>query len=152
MASFKEINIRNKKARFEYELIDKYDAGIQLTGAEVKSVRASKASIAEAYCFLRNSEVWIKSMHVSPYEPASYNNPISPIRDRKLLLNRNEIEKLEKSMKNKGLTIVPVKVFLSESGYIKIRIALARGKKHHDKRQDLKEKQDKRAMDRALKM
>ncbi|MEM9052032.1 MAG: SsrA-binding protein [Bacteroidota bacterium] len=152
MASFKEINIRNKKAKFEYELIDKYDAGIQLTGAEVKSVRASKASIAEAYCFLKKHEVWIKSMHISPSEPASYNNPISPIRDRKLLLNKNEIEKLEKAMKNKGLTIVPLKVFLSETGYIKVRIALARGKKYHDKRQDLKEKQDKRAMDRALKI
>ncbi|MCH2214636.1 MAG: SsrA-binding protein [Flavobacteriales bacterium] len=152
MASFKEINIRNKKAKFEYELIDKYDAGIQLTGAEVKSVRASKASIAEAYCFLKKSEVWVKSMHISPYEPASYNNPISTTRDRKLLLNRNEIEKLEKSMKNKGLTIVPLKVFLSESGYVKLKIALARGKKYHDKRQDLKEKQDKRAMDRALKV
>jgi len=152
MASMKEVNIRNKKAKFEYELIDKYDAGIQLTGAEIKSVRASKASIAEAYCFLRKHELWIKSMHISAYEPASYNNPVTPTRDRKLLLNKKEIEKLEKAMKNKGLTIVPLKVFIAKSGYAKVRIALARGKKQHDKRHDLKEKQDKRAMDRAMKI
>jgi SsrA-binding protein len=148
----KEVNIKNKKAKFEYELIDKYDAGIQLTGPEVKSVRSGKASIAEAYCYLKKHEVWIKSMHISPYEPASYNNPITPTRDRKLLLNKNEIEKLEKAMKNKGLTIVPLKVFLAKSGYVKVRISLARGKKYHDKRHDLKEKQDKRAMDRAMKI
>lgn len=145
------VNIQNKKARFEYELIDKYEAGIKLTGPEIKSIRAGKASIAEAYCFLKSGEVWIKGMHISPYEPASFNNE-SPIKDRKLLLNRKEIEKLEKAMKNKGLTIVPLKVFIAESGYAKLNIALARGKKLHDKRHDLKDKQDKRAMDRAMKI
>jgi len=152
MASSREVNIKNKKANYEYELIDKYDAGIQLTGPEIKSVRASKASISEAYCFLRKGELWIKSMHISPYEPASYNNPITPTRDRKLLLNKKEIEKLEKAMKNKGLTIVPLKVYIAASGYAKVKISLARGKKQHDKRHDLKEKQDKRAIDRALKI
>lgn len=146
----KKVNIKNKKAKFEYELIDKYEAGIQLTGPEIKSIRSGKASINEAYCYLNRSEVWIKSMHISQYEPASFNNE-SPTRDRKLLLNRQEIEKLEKAMKNKGHTIVPLRVYIAESGYAKVQIALARGKKLHDKRQSLKEKDDKRAMDRALK-
>jgi SsrA-binding protein len=151
MANPNQVNIRNKKAKFEYELIDKYDAGIQLTGAEIKSIRSGNASIKEAYCFLKKGELWIKNMHISPYEPASYNNPISPTRDRKLLLQKRELEKLEGAMKNKGLTIVPLKVFIAKSGYAKVSIALARGKKQYDKRHDLKEKQDKRAMDRAMK-
>lgn len=146
-----KVNIQNKKARFEYELIDKYEAGIKLTGPEIKSIRAGKASIAEAYCYLKAGELWIKGMHISAYKPASFNNE-SPIKDRKLLLHKKEIEKLEKSMKNKGLTIVPLKVFIAGSGYAKVNIALARGKKLHDKRQDLKDKQDKRAMDRAMKI
>jgi len=146
-----KVNIQNKKARFEYELIDKYEAGIKLTGPEIKSIRAGKASIAEAYCYLHNGEVWIKGMHISSYKPASFNNE-SPIKDRKLLLHKKEIEKLEKSMKNKGLTIVPLKVFIADSGYAKVKISLAKGKKLHDKRHDLKEKQDKRAMDRAMKI
>jgi SsrA-binding protein len=145
-----QVNIKNKKANFEYELLDTWEAGIQLTGAEIKSIRAGKASIAEAYCFLKRSELWIKNMHISAYEPASYNNE-TPTRDRKLLLNRAELDKLEKAMKNKGLTIIPLRVYLSDSGYAKVKVALARGKKMHDKRQDLKEKQDKRSIDRALK-
>ncbi len=145
------VNIKNKKAGFEYELIDKYEAGIKLTGGEIKSVRASKASIMEAYCFLKNGELWIKSMHISPYGPASYNNP-PMTRDRKLLLNKREIEKLEKELKNKGLTIIPIRVYIAESGYAKVQISLARGKKIHDKRNDLKDKDDKRAMDRAMKV
>lgn len=145
-----EVNIKNKKAKFEYELIDKYSAGMVLNGAEIKSIRSGKASIVEAYCFFKNDELWIKGMRVNAYEPASYNNE-SPTRDRKLLLNRAELDKLQKALKNKGLTIVPLKVYLSESGYAKIDIALARGKKVHDKRDDLKEKDDKRAMDRAMK-
>lgn len=152
MANPNQVNIKNKKAKFDYEFLDKYDAGIQLTGSEIKSVRMGKASIGEAYCFFKRHELWIKGMHISPYEPASYNNPASPIRDRKLLLQKKEIQKLEEAMKNKGLTIIPLKVFIAESGYAKVSIALARGKKHYDKRQDLKEKQDKRAMDRAMKI
>ncbi len=147
-----EVNIRNKKAKFDYDLIDKYDAGIQLTGAEIKSVRGGKASIAEAYCFFRGLELWIKGMHISPYEPASYNNPSSPVRDRKLLLQKKELEKLKKALNDKGLTIVPLRVYIGQSGYAKVQISLARGKKRFDKRQDLKEKQDKRAMDRAMKI
>lgn len=144
------VNIRNKKASFEYELIDKYEAGIKLTGAEIKSIREGKASIKEAYCFFKSGELWIKNMHISPYEPASYNNE-SPTRDRKLLLNKGELVKLQKSLKDKGLTIVPTKVYIAESGYAKVEVALARGKKLHDKRESLKAKQDKRAMDRAMK-
>lgn len=147
----KTVNIKNKKASFEYELIDKYEAGIQLTGPEIKSIRAGKASINEAYCLLNKSEVWIRNMHISQYEPASYNNT-PPTRDRKLLLNRKEIEKLEKALKNKGITIIPLRVYLSGSGYAKVEIALAKGKKLHDKRQTLKEKDDQRSMDRAMKM
>ncbi len=147
----KEVNIRNRKARFEYEFVDVYVAGMQLTGSEVKSIRESKASIAEAYCYLKRGELWIKGMHISPYEPASYNNS-DPIRERKLLLNKAELEKIEKSLKNKGLTIIPLKVFLSDTGYAKLEIAVARGKKMHDKRQDLRDKDDKRAMDRAMKI
>ena len=150
MSTPNSVNIKNKKASFEYEFIDKYEAGIQLTGGEIKSIRAGKASIAEAYCFLKNGELFIKGMHISPYGPASYNN-VPMTRDRKLLLNRKEIEKIQKTMKNKGLTIIPVKLYLSESGYAKLQISVARGKKLHDKRDDLKAKQDKRAMDRALK-
>ncbi|HLV53905.1 MAG TPA: SsrA-binding protein SmpB [Cryomorphaceae bacterium] len=145
-----QVNIRNKKASFEYELIDKYEAGIKLTGAEIKSIREGKASIKEAYCFFKSGELWIKNMHISPYEPASYNNE-SPTRDRKLLLNKGELVKLQKSLKDKGLTIVPTKVYIAESGYAKVEVALARGKKLHDKRESLKAKQDKRAMDRAMK-
>jgi SsrA-binding protein len=150
MSSPKTVNIKNKKASFEYEFIDKYEAGIQLTGGEIKSIRNSKASIAEAYCFLKNGEMFIKGMNISPYGPASYNN-VPMTRDRKLLLNRKEIEKIQKVMKNKGLTIIPIKLYLSDSGFAKVQIAVARGKKLHDKRDDLKAKQDKRAMDRALK-
>ena len=147
----KRVNIRNKKASFEYELIDKYEAGIRLTGPEIKSIREGKASIMEAYCFFMRSELWIKSMHISPYGPASYNNT-PPTRDRKLLLNKKEIEKLQKELKNKGLTIIPIRVYIADSGYAKVEIALAKGKKVHDKRQDIKEKDDKRAMDRAMKV
>lgn len=146
----KAVNIKNKKASHEYEFIDKFEVGIMLTGPEIKSVRASKASILEAYCFLKSGELWIKGMHISRYEPASYNNA-PPIRDRKLLLKKTELEKLEKEMKNKGLTIIPLRMFISSSGFAKLDIALARGKKIHDKRQDLKSKDDKRAMDRAMK-
>ncbi len=145
-----QVNIKNKKAAFEYELIDKYEAGIMLNGAEIKSIRAGKASIKEAYCFFKRNELWIKSMHISPYGPASYNNE-PPTRDRKLLLHTAELEKLQKALKDKGLTIVPLRVYLSDSGYAKVQIALARGKKLHDKRESLKAKQDERAMDRALK-
>ena len=145
-----QINIKNKKARFEYEFLEKFTAGLQLYGTEIKSIRAGKASIVEGYCYVHNGEVFIKNMYISEYEQGSYNNH-EPLRDRKLLLNRKEIDKLIKKKKDVGLTIVPLSLFINGKGYAKIDIALARGKKLHDKRHDLKDKDAKRSMDRAMK-
>lgn len=145
-----QINIKNKRASFEYEFLEKFTAGIQLTGTEIKSIRAGKASIVEGYCFLKNGELFIKNMYIAEYEQGSYNNH-NPKRDRKLLLNRTELNKLEKKKKDVGLTIVPLKVFINKKGYAKMDIALAKGKKIHDKRHDLKDKDAKRQMDRAMK-
>jgi len=146
----KTVNIQNKRASFEYNLLDKFTAGIQLTGTEIKAIRLGKASILEAYCLFINDELWVRSMHITEYDAGSYNNH-NPTRDRKLLLSRNELDKLSKKMKNKGLTIVPLKLFISDSGYAKLDISLAQGKKIHDKRDSLKEKEEKRAIDRAMK-
>ncbi len=145
-----QINIKNKKAKFEYEFLEKFTAGLQLYGTEIKSIRAGKASIVEGYCYVNNGEVFIKNMYISEYEQGSYNNH-EPRRDRKLLLNRNEIDKLVKKKKDVGLTIVPISLFINGKGYAKLDIALAKGKKLHDKRHDLKAKDDKRRMDRAMK-
>ena len=145
-----QINIKNKKAKFEYEFSEKFTAGLQLYGTEIKSIRAGKASIVEGYCYVNNGEVFIKNMYISEYEQGSYNNH-EPRRDRKLLLNRNEIDKLVKKKKDVGLTIVPISLFINGKGYAKLDIALAKGKKLHDKRHVLKAKDDKRRMDRAMK-
>jgi SsrA-binding protein len=145
-----ELNIRNKRARFEYHLEDTFIAGIQLTGTEIKSIRNGKASILEAYCIVQNGEVWIRNMHVTEYSNASFYQH-KPRADRKLLLNKKEINKIEKYLQVKGNTLIPLKLFLSEKGWVKVEIALAVGKKLHDKRHDLKEKDDRREMDRALK-
>lgn len=146
----KQVNIKNKRARFEYHLDETFIAGIVLGGTEIKSIRNGKASIAEAYCIYENGEVWIRNMHIAAYEHGSFSNH-KPKGDRKLLLNKGEIRKIEKYLKVKGNTVIPLKVFISERGWAKVEIALARGKKLHDKRQDLKEKADKRDMDRAMK-
>ena len=146
----KEINIQNKKARFDYHLLEKYTACIQLKGTEIKSIRNGKASIMEAYGVMERGEVYIRNMYISEYEKGSYNNH-KPRTDRKLLLNSKEIIKIEKFLKTKGNTLVPVKLFLSEKGWLKILVACATGKKTHDKRHDLKLKDDKREMDRAMK-
>ena len=146
----KPLNIKNKKARFEYQLLEKFVAGIVLSGTEIKSIRNGKASVQEAYCVFEDGEVWIRNMHIAAYEMGSFYNHM-PRADRKLLLNKREIAKIEKFLKVKGNTIVPLKMFLSEKGWAKIEIACAQGKKTHDKRQDLKEKDDKREMDRAMK-
>lgn len=145
-----KINIVNKKAKFEYHLMDQFTAGIQLSGTEIKSIRNNKASIAEAYCVVSDGEVFIRNMQIQAYENSSfYNHKLK--RDRKLLLNRKEIDKLEKFMKDKGNTIVPLKMFISDKGWAKVVIATGKGKKLYDKRNDLKDKDDKRAMDRAMK-
>jgi SsrA-binding protein len=148
--SQKELNIRNKKARFEYHLEEVFNAGIQLSGTEIKSIRSGKASILEAYCIFSSGEVWVRNMHITEYENGSFYNH-KPRADRKLLLNRKEIISIEKFLKTKGNTLIPLKMFLSEKGWVKMEIACATGKKLHDKRQDLKEKDDKREMDRAMK-
>lgn len=145
-----KVSIRNKKAGFQYEIIDKYVAGIQLTGTEIKSLRESKASIGEAYVYLNNFEVFVKNMYIAPYENGSYNNH-DERRVRKLLLNKIEILKLEKKLKIQGYTIVPLHLFINSNGLAKIEIGLARGKKTYDKREDLKQKDAKRTMDRYLK-
>lgn len=146
----KEVNIRNKRARFEYHLSDVFTAGMQLCGTEIKSIRSSKASILEAFCLFSNGEVWIRNMSITEYENGSFYNH-KPKSDRKLLLNRKEINKIERFLKVKGNTLIPLRLFLSEKGWAKIEIACAQGKKLHDKRNDLKEKDDKRDMDRAMK-
>ena len=146
----KELNIKNKKARFSYFLEDEYDAGIVLSGSEIKSIRSGKASIVEAFCLLIDNEVWIRNMYVAPYENASFNKH-KPKADRKLLLNKKEITKISKHLKVKGNSIIPLKLFLNKSNWLKVRIACAKGKKLHDKRDDIKNRDDQREIDRAMK-
>ena len=137
--------IKNKKAGFEFHLLENYVAGIQLTGTEIKSIRDAKANLSDAYCMFENGELWVKNMHVSEYKEGSYNNH-EPKRQRKLLLTKKELYKLNQKVKTKGMTIIPVKLFINERGYAKLEIALARGKKFHDKREDLKLKEARREM------
>ncbi|HCN54441.1 MAG: SsrA-binding protein SmpB [Prevotella sp.] len=144
------IQIRNKKASFEYFFVDTYTAGIVLTGTEIKSIRAGKASLVDSFCMIINGEMWVKGMSISPYFYGSYNNHESK-RDRKLLLTKKEIRKLQEATKQVGLTIIPTLLFIDGHGRAKMDIALARGKKEYDKRQTLKEKEDRREMDRAIK-
>jgi SsrA-binding protein len=147
----KQVNIQNKKARFEYELIDQYTAGIVLTGTEIKSIRNSKASIAESFCeFNDNGELFAINMYVEEYAFGTrYNH--KPRNARKLLLNKKELKKLEKEVQNSGLTIVPLRLFINEKGYAKLLIALARGKKLYDKRETIKDRDNKRNLDRVKK-
>lgn len=145
------INIKNKRAFFEYEILEKFVAGIQLVGTEIKSVRNGKASITEAYCRFTRLELYVVNMNISEYDFGNINNHEAR-RDRKLLLNRKELDKLHKKLKESGLTVVPLKMFLSDNGLAKLEIALAKGKKLHDKRETLKEKDSKRDMDRAMKI
>lgn len=144
------VQIRNKKASFEFFFIDTYTAGIVLTGTEIKSIRMGKASLVDAFCYINNGEIWVKGMNVSPYFYGSYNNHEAK-RDRKLLLNKREIYRLQEATKQVGYTIVPTLIFIDKHGRAKIDIVLAKGKKEFDKRQTLKEKEDRREMDRAIK-
>ncbi len=145
------INIKNKRARFEYELLDEFTAGLQLLGTEIKSIREGKAKITESYCFMDKGELFIRNMHISEYSHGNINNH-DPVRERKLLLKKDELKKCEKKLKDKGLTIVALKMFINESGFAKLNIAIAKGKKLHDKRDNLKDKDLKRDIDRAKKM
>ena len=144
------VNIRNKKASFEFFFVDTFTAGIVLTGTEIKSIRQGKASLVDSYCYIHQGEIWVKGMNISPYFFGSYNNHEAK-RDRKLLLNRREINKLQEATKQVGFTIVPILVFIDDHGRAKVDSALAKGKKAFDKRQTMKEKEDRREMDRAIK-
>lgn len=150
MAQQNTIVIKNKKASFDYEFIETFISGIVLTGTEIKSIRLGKASLVDTYCVIINRELWVKNMNISTYFYGTHNNHVAR-RDRKLLLNRKELDKIERLSKDTGFTIVPTKLFLNEKGLAKLVIAVAKGKKSYDKRQSLREKDDKRAMDRAFK-
>ncbi len=145
-----DILIRNKRASFDFELIDTYQAGIVLVGTEIKSIRLGKASLVDTFCFFNDGELWVKNMNISEYFYGTYNNHL-PRRDRKLLLNKRELQKIRRQTKDTGFTIVPTKLYLNEKGLAKVEIAVAKGKKAYDKRESLKEKDDKRQMDRFMK-
>ncbi len=147
----KNINIKNKKARFEYEILDKYIAGIQLTGTEIKSIRESKARITESFCeFNEKGELFAVNMYIEEYLYGHAFNHL-PKSERKLLLNKNELKKLHKEVQNVGLTIVPLRLFLTEKGWAKLEIALCRGKKNYDKRENIKSRENKINLDRIKK-
>lgn len=142
-----QININNRKARFEYELIDKYVAGMQLKGTEIKSIREGKVTLNEAYCYFNKGELFVKQMHISPYAQGTHYNHVED-RERKLLLQKRELGKLETKSTEKGMSIVPTKLFINSRGFAKLEVALAKGKKLHDKRDSIKEKDIKRDLAR----
>ena len=144
--------IVNRRARHEYHILETYEAGMILTGPEVKSIRAGQANLAEAHCIIRNEKMILIGCHISPYKPAAMNNPKEPARSRELLLHKGEIQRLIGKLKTKGLTLVPLKLYFNERGYAKLEIGLGQGKKLHDKRQDKKEKDIKRDLQRQYKM
>ncbi|HEY5589714.1 MAG TPA: SsrA-binding protein SmpB [Paludibacter sp.] len=144
------IVIKNKRASFDYEILDRFVAGIQLYGTEIKSIRDGKAGLSDTYCTFISEELWVRNMHISTYFFGTYNNH-DVRRDRKLLLNKRELNKLLRGTKETGLTIVPTKLFINEKGLAKLEIGIAKGKKTYDKRHTLKEKEDKRDIDRAMK-
>ena len=146
---FKEVNIKNRRATFDYAIGDTFTAGLVLTGTEIKSIRQGKASLADTFCYVNNGEVWVKIMYIAEYFYGTYNNHTER-RDRKLLLNRKEIDRLEKDGKESGFTIVPLRLFISSRGYAKLVIGIGRGKKEYDKRESIRERDDKRAMARAF--
>jgi SsrA-binding protein len=146
-----KINIRNKKAFHDYEILEKYVAGLQLQGTEIKSVRLGKVSLVESYCLFQHNELYVRGMQIAEYAWSSYNKHV-PGRDRKLLLNKHELKKLQRKTKESGLTITALRIFLSESGYAKLEIGLAKGKKEYDKRESIKRKDTQRQMDRLHKI
>lgn len=150
MASSNNINIKNRRATFDYEIVESFTAGIVLTGTEIKSIRQGKAGLTDTYCLVENNEVWMKGMYIAEYSYGSYNNHATH-RDRKLLLTRKEINKIFKAAQQPGYSIIPLRLFIDERGFAKVDIAIARGKKQYDKRQSIKEREDKRSMERMLK-
>lgn len=145
----KTIEINNRKALFDFELLDKYEAGMILKGTEIKSIRAGRVNLKDGYCFFKGDELFVKNVHIAEYEFGNLNNH-EPLTVRKLLLNRRELNKLHSKIKERGYTIVPVRMFISERGFAKIEISLARGKKSFDKRNTIKLKDQKREMDRQF--
>ncbi len=144
------VNIKNKRATFNYEIMERFTAGMQLFGTEIKSIRDNKASLVDTYCTFIKDELWVRNMHIATYFFGTYNNH-DVRRDRKLLLTKRELSKLMRATKESGFTIVPTRLFVNDRGLAKLEIGLARGKKNYDKRESLKEKEDKRSMDRAMK-
>ncbi|MCM1021101.1 MAG: SsrA-binding protein SmpB [Muribaculum sp.] len=145
----KDINIKNRRANFDYEISDTFTAGLVLTGTEIKSLRQGKASLVDTFCYVDNGEVWVKNMYIAEYFYGTYNNHTER-RDRKLLLNKKEISRLSKAVKEAGYTIVPLRLFINDRGFAKLVIGIGRGKKEYDKRQSIKEREDKRAMARLF--
>ena len=150
MADYKNINIRNKRATFDYEIQEEYIAGVVLVGTEIKSIRAGKASLTDSYCYFQDGELWIRGVNISEYDWGTCNNHV-PRRDRKLLLQRKELNKLQRQLQDRGLTVVGLRLFLNERGFAKIVVGLARGRKAYDKREYLKENDAQREMDKAMK-
>ena len=146
----KNINIKSKKAEFDFAVIDRFTAGIVLTGTEIKSIRVGKASLVDTFCYINNHELWVKNMYIAEYVFGSYNNHVAR-RERKLLLHHKEILQLEKETSSPGFTIVPLRLFIDDNGRAKMVIGLCRGKKEFDKRQSLKEKDDRREIARIMK-
>ena len=146
-----KVYIKNRKAYFQYEITDKFTAGLQLLGTEIKSIRNSKASITEGYCFVLGGEVFIRNMTIEPYSFGSHNNH-EPKRERKLLLSKIEIAKIVKKLKDKGITLVPLSLYVTSKGWAKLDIGIGKGKKTHDKRDTIKDRENKRALDRAKKI
>lgn len=146
---FREVNIKNRRATYDYHIVDTFTAGIVLTGTEIKSIRLGKAGLTDTFCYMNNGELWVKNMYIAEYFYGTYNNHAAR-RDRKLLLNRKELDRLDKDGKEAGFTIVPLKLFINERGLAKLVIGLARGKKEYDKRQSIKEREDKRDMARIM--
>ena len=144
------VNIKNRRATFDYIVTETFTAGIVLTGTEIKSIRLGKASLVDTYCYFVNNELWVKNMHISEYFYGSYNNHTAR-RERKLLLTKKELDKLKRGSLDPGFTLIPVRLFINEKGLAKVVVALAKGKKQYDKRQSLKEKDDKRDMARMFK-
>ena len=145
-----DVLIKNKRATFDYELLETFTAGIVLTGTEIKSIRQGKASLVDTFCIVEKGEVWVKNIYVAEYFYGTYNNHVAR-RDRKLLLNKKEIRKIFDAIRTSGFTVVPTRLFINEKGLAKLVIAIAKGKKEYDKRDSIRERDDRREMDRAFK-
>ncbi|WP_299459614.1 SsrA-binding protein SmpB [uncultured Microscilla sp.] len=141
----KNVHIKNRKASFDYQFLDKYIAGVVLTGTEIKSIRQSQVVLGDAFCFFKDEELWLKQMHIAPYENGTHYNH-EPTRERKLLLNKKELKKISKKLAEKGLSVVPTRLFINDRGLAKIEVAVARGKKLYDKRESMKERDSKREL------